>query len=208
MLKQLVIVGCCLLHAAGHATTDDKVSALYNDWQDSAMFVNQELYKNQLGSLVKQAQQLCQDHVDNPQACALSGIMQTHYATQVNHLQGLKVAKQARDDLQHALSLDPLVYRGEAYAELGTLYHQTPGWPFSFGSQVMAERLLRKAYEVEPDGLISNLRLGEFLFDQQRYPEAQHYLQQAVDVARLEPQLSRLEFQLIQAKQRLAKIQH
>jgi tetratricopeptide (TPR) repeat protein len=205
MIFRVFLLLCLFGHFEAQANTDSVLN-LYNDWQNSSLFSTQDLPKKQLQHFVKRAQQLCKEQADNANACALSGMIQSFYASQVSDLEGLKVAKRARDDLQHALGLDPQVFNGDAYAELAMLYHKTPGWPFSFGSQVMAERLLNKALEVDPHGLMSNLRCGEIWFDQKHYAQAQKCFQAAFAALPEGVQQSRLDFQLLQARQMLAKM--
>ncbi|MGO4893015.1 hypothetical protein [Flavobacterium sp. W21_SRS_FM6] len=185
---------------------DEAVSALYENWQNSTVFNSQELDKTLLQQFVKDAQILSKQNPNDPQASAISGLIKAFYASQFPGIEGLKLAKQARDELQHALRLDPLVFAELTYAELGHLYHNTPGWPFSFGSQPMAEKLLEKALEVDPQGIMSNLRIGEYWFDHKAYPQAQKYLQTAINIADQNPHISWIDFELLRAKQMLAKI--
>jgi protein-disulfide isomerase len=56
-------------------------------------------------------------------------------------------AEQLRQDYANVAEspfLDPYVFFGNTYAELGSLYFRTPSWPFSFGSEKMAEKLFYK----------------------------------------------------------------
>jgi tetratricopeptide (TPR) repeat protein len=202
-----VFLLCCLMaQSIATMAMADPVSELFDDWQNSAVFINQTLDKALLERFIVRAQSLSKQNPTNAQAWALSGQIKAFYASQVPSIEGLKIAKQARDDLQYALSLDPRVFPHQTYAELGYLYHNTPGWPFSFGSQTMAEKLLSKALEIDPQGLMSNLRAGEFWFDQKNYAQAQKHLQLAVDCAAAKKQDGWIEFQLIQANQMLTKI--
>jgi tetratricopeptide (TPR) repeat protein len=205
MVLRIFLCICFFYHVKTWAQNDTVVT-LYNDWQNSSLFSTQDLPKDQLQHFVTRAKTLCKNQPDNANACALSGMIQTVYTSQVSNLEGLKVAKQARDDLQHALAIDPHVFQGDAYAELASLYHKTPGWPFSFGSQLMAERLLNKALEVDPQGLMSNLRCGEFWFDQKNYTQAQECFDTAFAALPAGMQQKRIDFQLWQARQMLAKI--
>jgi tetratricopeptide (TPR) repeat protein len=206
MFCRVYLLCCLLAQSACAMAINEPVSKLYDEWQNSAVFNNQIIDKPLIQGFVKRAHTLSIQHPENPQAWALSGLIKAFYASQVPSIEGLKVAKQARDELQYALSLDPHVFAELTYAELGYLYHNTPGWPFSFGSQPMAEKLLIKALEVDPQGLAGNLRLGEFWFDQKNYVQAEKYLQTAVDIAAQNKQVSWVEFQMLQAKQMLAKI--
>jgi tetratricopeptide (TPR) repeat protein len=206
MWVRVCLLYCLMAQAIATMAMAEPVSELYDDWQNSAVFINQTLDKALLQRFIVRAQSLSKQNPTNPQAWALSGQIKAFYASQIPSIEGLKMAKQARDDLQYALSLDPRVFPHQTYAELGYLYHNTPGWPFSFGSQSMAEKLLYKALELDPQGLMSNLRAGEFWFDQKNYIQAQKHLQVAVDGAAAKKQDAWIEFQLLQANQMLAKI--
>lgn len=202
-----VFLLCCLLLQNAHVLArTESVSALYADWQSSAVFNKDTLDKSLLQQFVKNAQNLTKLEPDNACAWALSGLIKAFYASQVPNIEGLKMAKQGRDELQHALSLDSQVFAEFTYAELGYLYHNTPGWPFSFGSQPMAEKLLNKALELDPHGVISNLRMGEYRFDQKEFELAQFYLQTAVELAGTKPHVNWLDFELLKAKQMMIKI--
>jgi len=55
---------------------------------------------------------------------------------------------------------------------LGTLYYKAPGFPIGFGSNKKADQHLKKALEINPDGIDSNYFYGDFLIDRKRYSEA------------------------------------
>jgi Tfp pilus assembly protein PilF len=54
-----------------------------------------------------------------------------------------------------------------------------PGWPIGFGDDDKAEALLRKALEVNPDGIDPNYFYAEFLYEQGEYAEALEHLDRA-----------------------------
>lgn len=205
MLRQLFLFFSILGQVHAQIQTDS-VDQLYNDWQNSTLFINGSHDTSTLQSLVKRGQKLCKSQAENANACALNGMIQAYYASQLSNLEGVKMAKKARDELQHALELNPNVYGGDTYAELAYLYHKTPSWPFSFGSQKMAERLIDKALEVDPKGLITNLRCGEFWYDQKDYIRAYSCFQTAFSVVDEQEHYNRADFLLLQARQMLAKM--
>jgi tetratricopeptide (TPR) repeat protein len=143
---------------------------------------NGEDLQHSYEQLLAQVRQLKEAEPQESQYWALSGIIKSHYASQIGGLTGLTVAKQAREDLQKALSMDPEVFSGIAYAELANLYHQTPNWPFSFGSDKMAEKLFHKAVEINPQSLLSNLYFGRYWYEQHNYLLAKHYLASASSI--------------------------
>ncbi|WP_438969734.1 tetratricopeptide repeat protein, partial [Methylophaga sp.] len=81
--------------------------------------------------------------------------------------------------------------KGSAYTSLGTLYFKVPGWPLGFGDDDEAEKLLKKALTINPDGIDSNYFYGSFLLDQNQYQQAEQYLLKAKQApARIERPLA------------------
>jgi Tfp pilus assembly protein PilF len=66
-----------------------------------------------------------------------------------------------------------------AYTSLGTLYFNVPGWPLGFGNDEKAEKLLLTALAINPDGIDSNYFYGDYLFNEDRYLEAEKFLLRA-----------------------------
>ena len=54
-----------------------------------------------------------------------------------------------------------------------------PGWPIGFGDDDQAEALLKRALELNPDGIDSNFFWADYLLDQNRYAEAKAALLKA-----------------------------
>jgi len=160
-----------------HASSD--ITALYQQWLKVQVEQGEEIQARTYQQLISQADQLCQRYGDIAESWALSGIIKSHHAAKTGGLEGLKSAKQARKELQRALSLDPNVFYGNTYAELAALYFRTPAWPFSFGSEKMAEKLFHKGLTINPHGLVTNLRFGEYWFAKKDYALASQYLSAA-----------------------------
>ncbi|MFQ3192542.1 MAG: hypothetical protein ACI936_003694 [Paraglaciecola sp.] len=79
-----------------------------------------------LTALANQIETLAKEYLLSADLKALQGMIKAQQAS----LGGLKLAKQANDMFQNALSTDPYVFYDVTYAELGWLYHCTPGWRF------------------------------------------------------------------------------
>jgi Tfp pilus assembly protein PilF len=69
---------------------------------------------------------------------------------------------------------------GSAHTSLGSLYYQVPGWPIGFGDDDEAEKHLKKAIQLNPNGIDSNFFYGDFLLQDDRYEEAKIYLSKAL----------------------------
>ena len=96
-------------------------------------------------------------------------------------LDGLGLAKQARQILERAEKLNPAALGdGSVYTSLGSLYAQVPGFPIGFGDPGKARAYLRKALAANPKGIDPNFFYGDFLFRQGDYAGAVQALQQAL----------------------------
>lgn len=118
----------------------------------------------------------------NPQDAELHiwrGIILSTYAGAKGGLGALELVKQSKASLERALALDPKALLGSAYTSLGALYYQVPGWPIGFGDDQQAEKLLKQALQLNPNGIDPNYFYGDFLFRQARYSEAKRALEKA-----------------------------
>ena len=87
--------------------------------------------------------------------------------------------KEAKALLDDAEKIDPKVLNGSVYTSLGSLYYQVPGWPIAFGNEEMAEKYLKKALAMNPDGIDPNFFYGDFLLTEDHPQEALKYLKKA-----------------------------
>jgi Tfp pilus assembly protein PilF len=55
-----------------------------------------------------------------------------------------------------------------------------PGWPIGFGDNDKAEKNLKQALSLNPNGIDSNFFYGDFLLQNGRYDEAKAYLERAL----------------------------
>lgn len=129
--------------------------------------------------LARDAQALTDRYPQRAEAWIWSGIIRSTLAGAKGGLGALGAAKAARRDLERALALDPAALDGSAYTSLGTLYYKVPGWPIGFGNDEKADRLLRQALQINPDGIDANYFYGEFLYEQGRRAEAREHLLRA-----------------------------
>ncbi|WP_102797773.1 tetratricopeptide repeat protein [Bowmanella denitrificans] len=127
-------------------------------------------------ALIAQAQGLTQTWPDRAEAWIWLGISQSSAAGAQGGLDALGLAKQARESFEKAMSLDETALSGSAMTSLGVLYHKLPGWPISFGSDKKAEKLLKQALTLNPEGIDPNYFYAEFLFDDGKYAKAREYL--------------------------------
>jgi tetratricopeptide (TPR) repeat protein len=130
-------------------------------------------------ALEKRAEQFTQQHPTRAEALIWEGIIESSYAGAKGGLGALGLAKEARDNLEKALDIDPRALDGSAYTSLGTLYYRVPGFPVGFGDHDKAAKLLKKALEMNPNGIDPNYFYADFLFEQKQYADALKYLERA-----------------------------
>jgi tetratricopeptide (TPR) repeat protein len=111
------------------------------------------------------------------------GIIESSYAGAKGGLGALGLAKEARASLEAALKLDANALDGSAYTSLGTLYAKVPGFPVGFGDDAKARKMLRRALELNPNGIDPNYFYGEFLYEEGEYAQALQYLDKAAKAA-------------------------
>nr|WP_231703390.1 tetratricopeptide repeat protein [Halopseudomonas pelagia] len=129
--------------------------------------------------LADQARQLTEANPDSAAAHIWQGIILSSWAGAEGGLGALGKVKEARAELEQALTLEPEALQGSAYTSLGALYYQVPGWPIGFGDDEKAAELLQKALTLNPDGIDSNYFWADYLINQKRYAEARTALLKA-----------------------------
>ncbi|MBK9131668.1 MAG: hypothetical protein IPM20_08570 [Gammaproteobacteria bacterium] len=130
--------------------------------------------------LVSEADQVVASHEGRAEPLVWKAIILSSHAGAVGGLGALGKVKEARRLLEQAEAIDPAALDGSIYTSLGSLYYQVPGWPVGFGSDEQAEKYLKKALSINPDGIDPNYFYGDYLLDQKRYEEAARYLEKAL----------------------------
>lgn len=131
-------------------------------------------------SLDAQADQVAARHAGRAEPLVWKAIILSSHAGAVGGLGALGKVKEARRLLEQAEAIDPGALDGSVYTSLGSLYYQVPGWPVGFGDDKQAEKYLKKALSVNPDGIDPNYFFGDYLLEQKRYQEAVEYLEKAL----------------------------
>lgn len=130
-------------------------------------------------ALERRAEKFTHEHPGRAEALIWEGIVESSYAGAKGGLGALSLCKEAKGNLEAALAIDPKSLDGSAYTSLGTLYFKVPGFPLGFGNDDKADELLRKALELNPNGIDPNYFYAEYLHDQDRDREALQYLDRA-----------------------------
>jgi tetratricopeptide (TPR) repeat protein len=130
-------------------------------------------------ALEKRAEKFTQQHPDRAEALIWEGIIESSYAGAKGGLGALSLAKEARGNLEKAIKINPAALDGSAYTSLGTLYYKVPGFPVGFGDHDKAEKLLKRALELNPNGVDPNYFYAEFLYEEGKYAQALQHLDKA-----------------------------
>tara|TARA_R110002072_G_scaffold136124_2_gene278089 strand:+ start:43594 stop:44211 length:618 start_codon:yes stop_codon:yes gene_type:complete len=179
-MKSLSIM--CLVFMLGLSSVASAADyeKLQSDWAVANYQTSKERQAEVFEALAAEAEMLVDADPGNAETRIWYGIILSTWAGVDGGLGALSRVKEARRQLEAALELDPAALQGSAYTSLGALYYQVPSWPIAFGNKKEAEKLLRKALEINPDGIDSNYFMGDYLFNQKRYDEARTTLQKAL----------------------------
>lgn len=185
-LKHILIVPAAVLsvftaHAAmGDPAFDAQLLSIQQEWARVNYDVPPgEARSHAFEALEKRAEEFSTQHPGRAEALIWEGIIESSHAGAKGGLGALGLAKAARGNLEAALKIDPRALDGSAYTSLGTLYAKVPGFPVGFGDDDKARELLRKALELNPNGIDPNYFYGEFLYEEGEYTEALKYLDKA-----------------------------
>ena len=185
MIKQRVLCVAALLSAVSLpslALTDSgqkSLQLLQSRWAEINYQVPAAQREAEFAKLAAEADTLVRSNPQDAELHIWRGIILSTYAGAKGGLGALDLVKQSKASLERALALDPKALEGSAYTSMGALYYQVPGWPIGFGDDDQAEKLLKQALQLNPNGIDPNYFYGDFLFRQARYSEAKRALEKA-----------------------------
>jgi len=180
LLAALLFLMSTLLHAA---TLADDIRDLQQEWARIKYQASESDQEKLYESLAARASAVAARYPGKAEPLVWEGIINSTWAGAKGGLGALSLAKESRKQLEAAIAIDPAALQGSAYTSLGTLYFKVPGWPIGFGDSDKAEVLLKKALEINPDGIDPNFFYGEFLFEEDRYAESAAVLSHALQAA-------------------------
>lgn len=188
-------------------TLDENVSEIRTQWAHVNYQLKDDSQTEGFKLLLNRIEELTHTFPGSAQSWIWSGIVKSSYAGNTGGLEALSFAKSAKKDLEKSIKIDPHALNGSAFMSLGTLYYKLPSWPISFGNAKKAEFFLKKAIEINPQGKEPNYFYGEFLYDENKYEQAQHYLQIAQNIPPRVDSAVADEFRQIEIAQMLAKVE-
>ena len=180
-IKAFLALSCAALLAApaARAGVDDDVRGLQQQWEQIKYRKPQAEQEKAFAALAQTAAAVRGRYADRAEPEIWYGIIVASHAGAKGGFGALSLAKDAKQALEHALSIDPKALSGSAYTSLGSLYYQVPGWPIGFGDAEKARMLLQKALAINPQGMDPNFFYGDFLLRQKDYGGAIAALEKA-----------------------------
>ncbi|MCE0494923.1 hypothetical protein LRQ06_13800 [Vibrio sp. DNF-1] len=133
-----------------------------------------------LENLIKRTEKAVRQQPDNAGLKVWLAINKSSLAGVRGGLGALSLVKDAKKILEGVIETEPTVLKGSAYTSLGSLYYKVPGWPLGFGDDKKAEKMLKKALEINPDGIDPNYFYGDFLAENGEEKQAIKYLTKAL----------------------------
>jgi len=181
LLRLLPLILLALPNFAGAA--DDlaaRLLTLQEDWARTNYEVPATEQNGAFERLTADADALITANPDRAEPLVWKAIIESTHAGVIGGLGALGKVKDARDLLLRAEAIDQNTLEGSVYTSLGSLYYKVPGWPLGFGDKKQAETYLKKALEINPDGIDPNFFYGEFLYEQGRGDDAVKFLDKAL----------------------------
>lgn len=178
-LKSLVSALLLSVTSMAWAMPQESLQAIQHGWAVANYETEKKQQKEAFKRLVESARQLVAAYPDDAEPKVWLSIVLSTDAGVNGGLSALGKVKEARKLLEAAEKINPGVLNGSIYTSLGSLYYKVPGWPLSFGNDDKAEQNLRKALEINPDGIDPNYFYGDFLLEKKQPQKALGYLQKA-----------------------------
>ncbi len=182
MIMKALIVALVLLRpvsAETDAPFEETIRQLDHEWAVIYYQMPEDQQAAHLKPLLARAKAASARYAGRAEPLIMEAIILCTYAGADWGLSSLSKVEDARELLQRAIHIDPTARDAAAYITLGSLYHQLPGWPLSFGDDKAARRYLEAAVKLRPDNMDSNFFYGDFLLNQGEYEAAIHYLEKA-----------------------------
>jgi len=181
LLTIALLASGCQLAAA--TSPGEAIRPIQTQWAEIKYKLPEKQQAERYHALALEVRKLVETNPDMAEALIWEGIVLSSEAGAKGGLGALSLAKEARDRLEAARSLNEAALNGSAYTSLATLYAKVPRWPIGFGDMERAESYFKKSLGINPDGIDPNYFYGEFLVDNNRVAEARPFLEKALKAA-------------------------
>lgn len=178
----ILLTALLLMAAANTARAgefDDALLDIQHRWAVANYSATGRAQKKAFAALLDDARALAAAHPSRAEALVWQGIVASTYAGVKGPFGAMSLAREAREALTKAETMDPDVLDGSVYTSLGTLYYKVPGGIIGFGDKDLARQYLEKALAANPDGIDPNYFYGEFLYEEKEYEAARTALMKA-----------------------------
>jgi tetratricopeptide (TPR) repeat protein len=164
----IALLGWLAVAAGTSAEASPEISELARSWDH----VNFEIQSPDAqiaaaDALARQAEAAARSRPGAPEPLIWEAAALLAKADARHDLASLGLARQARRLLEQATAAGAAGQQGAfAYAVLGALYEDTPGFPLGFGDHKKARGEFAKALALAPDDIDVNVLYADFLMDQ------------------------------------------
>jgi tetratricopeptide (TPR) repeat protein len=174
------LAGLCSVAAAQDDGLADGILDIQHQWEHVHYQIPEEKQDAAFPQLEENADALIKRYPGRAEPLVWKAIILSTHAGVKGGLSALSMVRRARDLLEQAKKINPDTLNGSIYTTLGSLYYQVPGWPLGYGDDKKAEAFLKKALEINPNGIDANYFYGDFLYRKGRYSKALAVLEKAM----------------------------
>ena len=176
----LLMILCSMAQAASNDDLADGILAIQHQWEHIHYQLTEGKQEAAFPQLEANADALIKAYPGRAEPLVWKAIILSTHAGVKGGLSALSMVRQARDLLEQAQKIDPDTLNGSIFTTLGSLYYQVPGWPLGYGDDKKAESFLKKALQINPNGIDANYFYGDFLYRKGKYSEALSVLEKAM----------------------------
>ena len=180
MKRTLFVVFLLLSFSSVADDIDNAMQKLESKWAN--IYYNSKISNKKAAytALLNESIELSKNHPERAEFYFWRAVITATNAEHQNGISALIAINHARDLLLKAIALDRNTMSGSAFVTLGTLYYLSPGWPIAFGDPDKAEKYLKIALKINPEGIDSNYYYGDFLLTQNEPEKAVKYFEKAI----------------------------
>ncbi len=159
----------------------EEIRYLQTEWAKvKYQMPDEEMQLRTLHKLEDHASQVNATYPDRAEPKIWEGIILSTDAGIAGGMGALSTVEKAKVLFEEAIKINPNALDGSAYTSLGSLYYKVPGWPVGFGDDDEAEKNLKTALQMNPDGIDANFFYGDFLIEDDRENQARPFLERAL----------------------------
>ena len=179
----VAIVSTAFGNSANAQTLDESLQNIEGDWVSATRISNNKQQAKKLKILLRDVRAIHEGHPLSAEAAVWHGLVARSYMDAKSRTGYSSIAREALDAFLSAETLNPTVFGGLVYANLGALYSGAPSKFGGFGNKTKGLGYFWKAIVVDPDGLYSNYLYARMLVDEKDYIAAHDALLRASQAA-------------------------